>query len=101
MRSLLAGISLIASAVFGGGCSEEASTGLSQADIEAITRVVSADGKLAVFGVQRTSETEVTAWAMPRVQPGGTTQPAGGATEFVLSQSSDGWRIVRQKPAEE
>lgn len=100
MRSLLARICVIASAVFGGGCSEEPSTGLSRADVEAITRLLSGDGKQVVFGVQRTSETEVTAWATPRVEAG-TAQPAGGAMEFVLSKSSGGWRIVRQKPAEQ
>lgn len=79
MRSLLARICVIASAVFGGGCSEEPSTGLSRADVEAITRLLSGDGKQVVFGVQRTSETEVTAWAT-----------AGGVRNAVRALATDG-----------
>ena len=105
VRSLLASISVAAAALFGAGCSDDADTGLSTADVEAITRAISADGRMVVFGVQRTSETEVTAWATPRAAEGNSTQPAADSTEFVLTKSPQGWRIVRQRqvspPAEQ
>ena len=79
------------------GCSDEPDAGLSDADIRAIAQVVSRDGRLVVFGIQRVSETEVVASAMPRAAAGAaTTQPAA-VTEFTLTRTTSGWRVVRQR----